>query len=210
MSRIVVFGAGGRGGRAAVDEARRRGHQVTAVVRDPDRHPDLGSDGVRLVAGDVTEAADVARIAAGHQAAISSVYDPGTAPDVFFTAAARALLAGLPRAGVPRLVVVGLASVLETADGTPLMDTAGYPQEYRSFSLGHAAGMAVLRAESGLDWVVLSPAGDFDHGGARTGRYRTASAEAGSRISYADFAIALLDEIDRPTAYRIQLGVERG
>ncbi|MEO3742637.1 NAD(P)H-binding protein [Plantactinospora sp. B5E13] len=208
MGRIVVFGAGGRGGRAAVGEALRRGHQVTAVVRDPARHPDLTTGNVRIVTGDVTSADDVARIAAGHDAVISSVYDPAVAPDVFFTTAARALLTGLARAGVPRLLVVGLASVLPTVDGTPLMDTPGYPQEYRFFSLGHAAGMDVLRAADDPDWLVLSPAGDFDHGGSRTGRYRTAPAEASSRVSYADFAIALLDEIETPTRHRTHVGVE--
>lgn len=69
--------------------------------------------------------------------------------------------------------------------------------------------MDVLRTvPPGLDWLVLSPAGDFDHGGARTGRYRTAPAEATSRISYADFAIALLDEIDNPQYHRTHVGLE--
>ncbi|MEU8203776.1 NAD(P)H-binding protein [Streptosporangium sp. NPDC049046] len=209
MSRIIVFGAGGRGGRAAVHEALRRGHQVTAVVRDPAGHGDLAADGVRIVAGDVTDANGVARLAEGHDAAISSVYDAGAAHDVFFADAARALLDGLTRAGVARLLTVGLASVLATSSGTLLMDTPGYPQEYRSFYLGHAAGNEVLRTTpASLDWLVVSPAGDFDHGGARTGRYRVAPAEAASRISYADFAIALLDEIDTPEHHRTHLGVE--
>ncbi|EIV94818.1 NAD(P)-dependent oxidoreductase [Frankia sp. QA3] len=211
MSKIAVFGAGGRAGRSAVREARRRGHQVTAVVRDPAKHGDLATDGVHLVAGDVLDADDVARVAARHHAAISAVYDAGAQPDAFFTGAASALLDGLTRAGVGRLIVVGLASVLTTASGVPLMDTPGYPQEYRSFYLGHATGVAVLRAAAtGLDWLVVSPAGDFDHDGARTGRYRTAAAEAASRVSYADFAISLLDEIDTPRHHRAHLGVEAG
>jgi putative NADH-flavin reductase len=211
MIKVVVFGAGGRAGRAAVGEARRRGHQVTAVVRDPARHGDLATHGVPLVAGDVTDANSVARVAQGHDAAISAVYDAGAQPDAFFAGASRALLDGLTSAGVDRLIVVGLASVLNTASGVPLMNTPGYPQEYRSFYLGHAAGVEVLRAAAtGLDWLVVSPAGDFDHGGARTGRYRTVAAEAASRISYADFAISLLDEIDTPKHHRTHLGVEAG
>ncbi|GAA3445700.1 NAD(P)-dependent oxidoreductase [Planomonospora venezuelensis] len=226
MSRIIIFGAGGRAGRAAVGEARRRGHRVTAVVRDPARHPGLaggGPDGatgaeehvaeggVRVVAGDVTDADAVARLAAGHDAAISAAADLGARPGAFFPAAARALTGGLVRAGADRLLVVGLASVLETASGTLLMDTPGYPQEYRDFYLGHAAGNEALRAAgAALDWLVVSPAGDFDHGGARTGRYRTAPAAAASRISYADFAVALLDEIDAPEHRRTHLGVEEG
>jgi putative NADH-flavin reductase len=211
MSKIVVFGAGGKAGRAAVEEARRRGHQVTAIVRDPAKHADLATNAVRIVAGDVTDLNSVVQVAEGHDAAISCVYDAGAQPDVFFAGAARVLLDGLTRAGVGRLVVVGLASVLETASGALLMDTPGYPQEYRFFYLGHAAGTDVLRAATTtLDWLVISPAGDFDHGGARTGQYRTAPAEASSRISYADFAIALLDEIDTPKHHRTHFGVEEG
>lgn len=210
MSRIIVFGAGGRAGRAAVQEARRRGHEVTAVMRDPARYSEPAADAV-IVAGDVTDASSVARLAEGHDAAISAVYDAAAQPDVFFADAARALLDGLSRAGVHRLLVVGLASVLETASGVLLMDTPSYPQEYRFFYLGHAAGVAVLfAAAADLDWLVISPAGDFDHGGARSGRYRTAAAEAASRISYADFAIALLDEIDTPKHRHGHLGVEQG
>ncbi|MFC6016412.1 NAD(P)-dependent oxidoreductase [Plantactinospora solaniradicis] len=211
MSRIVVFGAGGRAGRTSVAEARRRGHRVTAVVRDPARHPELAADGVHVEAGDVTDPDGVARLADGHDAAISAVYDAGAEPGAFFTGAARALVDGLPKAGADRLIVVGLASLLADASGVALMDAPGYPQEYRSFFLGHAAGAAVFStATTELDWLIVSPAGDFDHGGARTGRYRTAPGDAASRITYPDFAIALLDEIDAPRHHRTHLGVEAG
>jgi putative NADH-flavin reductase len=206
MSKIIIFGAGGRAGRTAVAEARRRGHEITAVVRDPAAHAALATDGVLVVAGDVTDAATVAQLTKGHDAAINAAANVQAQPGVFFSEAAHALLA----AGVDRLVSVGLASALETSAGTLLMDTPGYPQEYRAFSLGHAAGTDVLRAATGEpDWLVISPAGDFDHGGTRTGRYRIAAADAASRISYADFAIALLDEIDDPHHHRIHLGVEQ-
>lgn len=209
MSRIIVFGAGGRTGRAAVLEARLRGHEVTAVVRNPARHADLATAGAVVATGDVTDAVSIARLAEGRHAAIAAAYDPTAEPAAFFGGAARALIDGLAPAGVNRLLIVGLASVLETASGALLMDTPGYPQEYRAFYLGHAAGLAVLGAAPRvLDWLVLSPAGDFDHGGPRTGRYRTAAADASSRISHADFAVALLDEIDHPRHHRRHLGVE--
>jgi putative NADH-flavin reductase len=205
MTNIVIFGAGGRAGRAAIEEAGRRGHQVTAVVREPARHADLAAT---VVAGDVTDMQSVARVASGgHDVAINAAVDLAAPPGVFFRAAAQALLGGLAQAGVGRLVVVGLASILATADGTLLMDTPGYPQDYRSFYLGHAAMKDALDAGD-LDWLVVSPAGDFDHGGPRTGRHRWAAADAASRISYADFAVALLDEIATPTHHRTQLGVE--
>ncbi|WP_457033293.1 NAD(P)-dependent oxidoreductase [Kitasatospora sp. P5_F3] len=204
MSSIIVFGAAGRAGRAITAEARRRGHRVTAVVRDPGAHPDAAAEGV-LTAGDVTDPAVVARLAAGHDAAVVAAYAP--LPD-FFATASTALVEGLTMAQVPRLLSVGLASVLPTASGVLLMDTPGYPQDYRAFYLSHAAGTEVLHtAPDTLDWLVVSPSGDFDHQGARTGSYALAPADAADRISYPDLAVAVLDEIDRPTHHRTHLGV---
>lgn len=202
---IVIFGAGGRAGRQAVAEARRRGHRVTAVVRDPASHSDLTDVGV--VAGDVTDETSVAHAAEGHDAAISAAVDLSVPSDEFFTASARALTTGLAKAGVRRLVVVGLASIMPGASGAPLMDEPGYPNEYRAFYLGHAAGLAVLQ-ECDLDWAYVAPAGDFDHDGTRTGRYRIADhADAASRITYADFAVALLDEIEVPRHRRAAVSI---
>lgn len=195
MSKIIVFGAGGRAGKTIVTEALRRGHSVTAVVRDPSKHDLEGA-----VAGDILNAAS---LAAGHDAAVNAAADLNAAPDVFFPSAARALL----KSAVPRLISVGLASVLETADGTRLMDTPGYPDEYRLFCLGHAAGNDVLWG-SDADWAILSPSGDFDHTGTPAGAYRVAPADAASRITYADFALAVLDEIDDPKHHRAHIGVE--
>ncbi|MFH8752120.1 NAD(P)-dependent oxidoreductase [Streptomyces rimosus] len=213
---IVVFGAGGRAGRQAVAEARGRGHQVTAVVRDPAAHGG-GPAGVRIVAGDVTDPLSVARTAVGHDAAISAAVDLSAPPAEFFTASARALITGLAEAGVGRLVAVGLASVMPGPSGTLLMDEPGYPNEYRSFYLGHAAGLEELRASSALNWAYMAPAGDFDHddqgdhGGARTGRYRiTEHGDPAARISYADFAVALLDEAEAPRHHHAAVCVRQG
>ncbi|MFI9122320.1 nitroreductase/quinone reductase family protein [Streptomyces bikiniensis] len=190
-SRIIVFGAGGRVGRAAVAEARRRGHEVTAAGRAD---------------GKVTDPAAVARLATGHDAAIVAVYDPEVPAHEFFPAVARALAEGLPAAGVKRLVSVGLASVLPTASGDLLMDTPGYPQEWREFRVGHGAGTEALRAAApdALDWVVLSPAGDFDHQGEPSGGYALVPAAESARLwpavvaampSYATYRTATTREI---------------
>ncbi|MEV0201896.1 NAD(P)H-binding protein [Nonomuraea sp. NPDC050691] len=207
MGRFVIFGAGGRAGRQAVAEARRRGHQVTAVVRDPSRYGGLADDGVRIVAGDVTDAADVAALAAGHDAAINAaaVIDS----EEFFTSASHALIKGLRQAGVDRLVTVGLASLLLGPDGTRLLDMPGFPAEFRPFCLAHADGLEVLRGEGGtLDWVYVSPAGDFDHEGERTGRYELREhGDPAARISYADFALVLLDEAETPRHHHDHLAV---
>ncbi|GAB3568415.1 hypothetical protein GCM10027445_18450 [Amycolatopsis endophytica] len=74
------------------------------------------------------------------------------------------------------------------------MDTPGFPPESRPFCVAHQAGLDVLRA-SRADWLYVSPAGDFDHNGDRSGHYRVAAhLHPEDRISYADFAIPLIDE----------------
>ncbi len=215
MGRIVVYGAGGRAGRRAVAEARRRGHEVVAVVRDPEAHAGVAGAGVRLVAGDATDPEAVAATAAGCTAAVSAaaVYGEGTDPDAFFRGSAKALVAGLTRAEVPRLVLVGLASLLPDATGRRLLDHPAFPAEFRPFCAAHAAGLDVLRAAPPeLDWLYASPAGDFDHDAGRTDRgYRVhPHGDPGERISYPDFAVALLDEAESPRHSRTHLAVTQG
>ncbi|MEV0795685.1 NAD(P)H-binding protein [Kribbella sp. NPDC050459] len=198
MSKILVIGARGRAGAAAVAEARERGHDVLGVARTAEGE---------LIAGDVTDAGRIAGLAAGYDAVIAGVYDGGSDPGEFFPATARALVEGLEKAGVSRLVWVGLASILPTADGTLLMDTGGYPTGYRSFFLAHQAALDIFVASS-LDWASLAPTGDFNHADpSRKGSYRVAPADAQDLISYADFAVALVDEVDHPEHHREAIGV---
>ncbi|MGN9840371.1 NAD(P)-dependent oxidoreductase [Nonomuraea sp. H19] len=213
MSKIVVFGAGGRAGARVVAEAAERGHAVTAVVRDPAKYGDLASDSVQVVAGDVTHAGSVAEVAAGHDAAIQTATRMDMSSEEFYTAAARALTEGLARAGVSRLVAVGIGSLLEVSPGVRLVDTPGFPADARAFSLGHAAELEVFE-ESGLDWVVLAPPPVFlDDSAARTGRYRFGggqvppSAEGDPVFSFADLAVAVVDEADDPAHHRVQVAV---
>ncbi|MFD7865628.1 NAD(P)-dependent oxidoreductase [Streptomyces sp. NPDC057682] len=203
MSRIVVFGAGGRAGRRAVAEAAARGHRVTAVVRDPAGYPGLGGDGVDVVAGDVSDADSVAAVAAGHDAAVQAAGRMDMPSTEFFVGAAQALLAGLERAGVARLVLVGIGTTLEAAPGVMLHDTPGFPADARTFSLGHAAELDVLRAsDTDIDWLVLAPPPVMlDNEAERTGHYRTgghALLPDAESFSYADLAVALIDEAETP------------
>ncbi|MGN5635554.1 NAD(P)-dependent oxidoreductase [Streptomyces sp. AC154] len=205
---IVIFGAGGRAGRRAVAEAVSRGHQVTAVVRDPSAYRDLAGAGVSVVPGDVTDAESVAAVAAGHDAAISAAGRMDMDSSEFYVSAAHALLGGLPRAGVGRLVLVGIGSTLETAPGVMVHDMPGFPEAARNFSLGHAAELDVLRAaETGIDWLVVAPPPVMlDDEAPRTGRYRTGGeqvmADGAPSFSYADLAVALIDEIETPKHHR--------
>jgi hypothetical protein len=210
MSKIIIFGAGGRAGRRAVAEALARGHQVTAVVRDPAKHQDLAGDSVTLVAGDVTQADSVGAAAAGHDAAISAAARLDVPSQEFYVGAAHALLDGLADAGVGRLVLIGIGTTLETAPGVLVHDAPGFPAEGRAFSLGHAAELDVLAAtDTDIDWLVLAPPPTvLNNEAPRTGRYRIGGSqvlpagEGAAPFSYADLAVALLDEIENPEHHR--------
>jgi putative NADH-flavin reductase len=210
VSKIVVFGAGGRAGRHTVAEAIARGHVVTAVVRDPARYRDLA--GVTPVSGDVTQAGSVSAAAAGHDAAINVCSRVDVSSTEFFVGAAHALLDGLPAAGVGRLVMVGIGTMLETAPGVRVYDAPGFPAEAREFSLGHAAEFDVFQAaETDIDWLVLAPPPVFlDNEAPRTGRYRIGGSQvlpAADSFPYADLAVALIDEIETPKHHRTLVAV---
>jgi uncharacterized protein len=171
---------------------------------------------VDVVAGDVTLADSVAEVAAGHDAAIHTAARFDVPAAEFFVSAARALLDGLTRAGVPRLLLVGIGTTLETAPGVRVLDAPDFPADYRPFSLGHAAELDALRAsDADIDWVLVTPPPVFlDDEAPRTGRYRVGGVQVltnengePSRLSYADLAVALLDEIDTPAHHRTQIAV---
>ena len=213
--KIVLFGATGNIGQRIVAEALRRGHEVTGVVRDPEQvsSPDPR---VTLVQGDATNADSVARVARGADAIVSAISprpNPRGRAAPSLSAAAHALLAGARKANVRRVIVVGGAGSLEVAPGKRLMDAPDFPEAYKAEAREGADSLAVYRAEgAGLDWTFLSPAAEIGPG-ERTGRYRSTADQfltdtrGHSRISYEDYAVALLDELETPKHRGARFGV---
>jgi uncharacterized protein len=195
--RIALFGATGMIGLRVLAEAQGRGHRVTAVVRDAARVPD-GADGHAVA--DVTDAPSVAAAVAGHDAVISAVGGGGGV----VVAAAPALLDGLARAGVGRLLVVGGAGSLLNAEGVRLIDRPEFPEAWRPAASAQVTALACYRASGGpVAWSYLSPA-DVIEPGERTGAYVLGAdhavfdAAGASRISAEDYAVALVDELEEP------------
>ena len=191
--KIAVFGATGQVGRSIVAEAVRRGHHVTALSR---HEGDLPA-GVDWQYGDLADRATVTGIAAGHDAVVTANGPsrvPGEDPFGF-----PALIAEVADAvGSTRLVVVGGAGSLEAAPGVRLVDTPEFPAEYKQEALATAAALDHLRSSSTADWTYLSPAPLFPSGDP-TGSYVTGSdSPVGTSISGADFAVALVDELENP------------
>jgi Putative NADH-flavin reductase len=213
--KIVLFGATGHIGQRIAAEALRRGHTVTGVVRDPEKvaSPDPR---VPLVQGDATDAESVARAARGADVIVSAVSprpNPRGRAAPSLSAAARGLLAGARTAKVKRLIVVGGAGSLEVAPGKRLMDAAGFPDAYKAEAKEGADSLAVYRSEgAGVDWTFLSPAAEIG-AGERTGKYRTTvdqlltDAGGHSRISYEDYAVALVDELETAKHRGARFGV---
>ncbi|MET7418240.1 NAD(P)H-binding protein [Dactylosporangium sp. NPDC005555] len=205
MTSLVVFGAGGRAGRRITAGARERGLRVTPVVRDPGRYPGLAG----AVAGDVTDAASVAAAAAGHDVAVSAVYTADVDPARLYGDGTRSLLDGLSRAGVGRLLVVGLATTLVGADGAKVYEAADFPDAYRPFSLGRAAELTALEAGGDLvDWVLFTPTMHLVDGPG-TGAYEVFDDRrlVDGTTTYTDLAAAMLDEAVSPAHHRTQLTV---
>jgi putative NADH-flavin reductase len=214
--KIVIFGATGNIGRRVVKEALSRGHEVTGVVRDPAAVEAAPDPPVRLVKGDATKADDVARVVRGADAVVSAISprpNPRGLPAPSLAANARALIAGLRAAGVKRVLYVGGASSLEVAPGKALADLLDFPELYKAEAREGRESLAVWRNEAdGLDWTYLSPAAEVGPG-ERTGKYRTTGDQllvdsAGkSLISFEDYAVAVLDELEHPRHLGRRFGV---
>ncbi|MER6303229.1 NAD(P)H-binding protein [Kitasatospora sp. NPDC001539] len=209
--RITVFGATGNVGSRVVAEALARGHEVTAVVRDPAKPHDLPST-VTLAVGDARDPGDVIRIAAGQDLVVTATRPvPGHEHEL--AAATRGLLDGLAGTGV-RLIAVGGAGSLTVpvTDGTLLVDSPGFPDEIRPISLACGEQLDLFRADQKVDWTYLSPAARLEPG-TRTGRFRLGrdellvDSEGHSAISMEDLAVALLDEAEHPAHRRARFTV---
>ncbi|WP_411145562.1 NAD(P)-dependent oxidoreductase [Streptomyces sp. x-80] len=205
MSTIALFGANGTIGSRILGEALNRGHQVTAVVRDPAKitttHPNL-----TVTTGDILDPASVAAAAKGHDVLVSAV-GGGDGPGhiATITPAAKSLVAGLRTLGdaAPRLITVGGAGSLRTPDGKQVWDAEGLPEFLLQIMHAHGDALDYYRTVSDVRWTNLSPAATIAPG-ERTGSYRTATedlvtaADGSSRISAEDYAVAVLDEIEQP------------
>ena len=213
--KLVVFGATGNIGQRITREAVSRGHTVIGVVRDPEtqKSPDPEAS---LVKGDATDAASVAKLAKGADAIVSAisprVSSRGlTAPSL--VDAARAIIAGAKKAGVKRVIFVGGAGSLEVAPGKKLMDEPGFPAPYMAEAKAGSDALDVIREEAtGLEWSFISPAAEIGPGH-RIGRYRTTGdqyipdAKGQSRISFEDYAVALVDELEHRNHVGRRFGV---
>ncbi|PCS01599.1 NAD(P)-dependent oxidoreductase [Lactococcus fujiensis] len=196
--KIAVISASGKAGREIFDEASKRGHDVTAIIRDSKKADAFGEQVIIKDLFDLDyadlEKFDVIVDAFGtHQPELLELH-----PKVIEK------LAGLLENKPNRLLVVGGAGSLyvDPEHTVQLFDTPDFPDAFKPLAKAQSKALDVLRSFDDVNWTFISPAADFRFDGPRTGNYIlageefTLNSENESQISYADYAIAMVDEIE--------------
>jgi len=199
--KIALIGASGFVGGAVLKEATSRGHEVSAIVRSPEKV--ATHDGVNAVKADVTDAGALKAAISDSDIVISAFNGGWGDPDIYakHLAGSKAIAAAAKAAG-KRVIIVGGAGSLEI-DGKQLVDGPDFPAAYRDGALAARDALSALRNESGLDWSFVSPAIHLAPG-KRTGKFRVGGdqpvfdANGESRISVEDLAVAIVDEAVSP------------
>jgi len=213
MSRITVIGGTGYAGSAIVAEAAARGHEVTSLSRSLPAEP---VPGVNYVQGDAADEAALSSVVAGADVVVGALAPRGPIAgnfrQVYGTIGRLADAAGIP------LYIVGGFSSLRPAPGAPrfVADLSHAPAEFRAEIL---AGAALIiddfpATPETLNWVFVSPAGGFGSyaPGERLGRYRlgddvAVQPDGGGQISGADYALGLVDLIEKGDHHRAHVNL---
>ncbi|MDN5005504.1 NAD(P)-dependent oxidoreductase [Bradyrhizobium sp. GCM10027634] len=208
--KVVVLAATGQVGRTVLSELISRGHEVTAVARNPDKLP----KSINSIRDDLSNTDRIAEIIAGADAAVSgfgpSKDDPRYFSDVSYTdqlvSVTESLIAAVRKAGVRRLIVAGGCGSLEFSPGVTVLKSGHWPEKFVPIATSHVKAFDALRA-SDINWTYFSPPMLIEPG-VRTGKFRLGGDslikdEAGkSRVSFEDYAVALVNELEKPTHER--------
>ncbi|WP_458070632.1 NAD(P)-dependent oxidoreductase [Rhodanobacter sp. BL-MT-08] len=203
--KLALIGAPGHIGRHIAQHALERGHQITAIVR---RDTDLPAElaGSKIVLAPLDSPTGLQAALAGHDA-VASAFGPGAAAPNTLVSVAGALIVATRQSTISRLLVVGGAGSLDVQPGVRLLDTPAFPALYRAQALAHWQALMVYREAVDLSWTVMAPAASIGEGETR-GHFRVQAAKllvdehGDSRISYGDYAVAFIDELEQPQFVR--------
>ena len=212
MKKVVLIGASGFVGNAILNELLERGHEVTAVVRHPEK---VKADNPRLsvVGMDVEDSARLTDVCKGHDAVISA-YNPGWGNPDMYEDTLRVypeILKAVKASGTGRLLIVGGAGSLFVKPGVRLVDTGTLPEAWlpgvKSLAKFY---LETLVHEQDLDWVFFSPAANLGNlqPGVRTGKFRLGKDDlivdekGDSFISVEDYAMAMVDELEQENHHK--------
>lgn len=191
--KIAVIGATGNVGKRIVAEALHRNHSVTAIARDPSKLTDR--DGLTIIQGDANDPAKLGMLLVGHDAIVSSIK--------FLDSDITLLVQAVRASGVSRYLIVGGAGSLEVSPGKLFLEHPDFPDFAKPEAIKGKEYLDYLKTIKNLDWTFLCPSALFE-AGERTGVFRLGKdlllidKDGKSWISYEDYAVALLDEIENP------------
>jgi len=209
VMKVALYGATGKSGSRILKELVSRGHQVIAIVRNPAKLPETGPS-VLIEQDDLSDPKKIAAAVNGAEAVISAYAPPQDDVDAIVGVTQRQVEA-LNHGSDVRLIVVGGAGGLNVAPGVTLIDSGFLPEPYLPIAKAHTKALNVLRAST-IDWTYLAPAAYFEPG-TRTGKFRLgtdeliANEQQESRISMEDYAIALVDELEKPKHRRQRFSI---
>ncbi|MGG3497245.1 NAD(P)-dependent oxidoreductase [Peribacillus simplex] len=198
--KIGIIGASGKAGSMILKEALTRGHEVTAIVRDQAK--------VQIQGASVQEK-DLFDLKAEDIKAFDVVVNAfGAAPgkEHLHVDAGKILIDAMKGAPQTTLIVVGGAGSLfvDEAKTIRVLETPEFPKEYFATAYNQSKNLEDLNNATGIQWTFISPSAFFDPQGNRTGEYKLGkdnllvNSKGESYVSYADFALAVLDEIENP------------
>lgn len=198
---IALIGATGFIGSGLRKELLSRGHRVTALVTHPEKlSPHANLTAIKI---DVLDNVALGKQLKGHDAVISA-FSGHAQGDIYeyYVRGIRSIIAAAKAANVPRLLVVGGAGSLEVSPGVQGVDTPNFPEQWKQSALGAREALRLLRNENDLNWTMLSPSALIAPG-QRTGKFRLGgdqllvNADGKSEISIEDYAVAMIDELEK-------------
>ena len=207
--KVALYGATGAAGSRILKELVSRGHHVTAVVRDAAKLPQSGPN-VRVKQGDLSDPKSITAAVGDVEAVISAYGPPKNDLEAIEGVTERQVEALKGKTGV-RLIVVGGAGGLNIAPGLTLVDSQFMPEPYKPIARAHVKAFNVLKAST-IDWTYFAPAAFFEPG-QRTGEFRLgkdeliSNTQQESRISMEDYAVALVDELEKPRHRRQRFSI---
>jgi uncharacterized protein len=197
--KIGIIGASGKVGKLILKEALERGHEVTAIVRDASKVQNNPITVVEKNIFDLTTQ-DIEKFDV-----VVNAFGAPLGEEQAHVDAGRALIEALKGTNTRALIVGGAGSLYIDEDKTvQVIDTPDFPDMFKPTAKGQARNLQELRETPGITWTFISPSAMFDPEGKRTGVYQAGNdnlmvnSNGESYISYADFAIALMDEIENP------------
>ncbi|KOR80684.1 hypothetical protein AM232_21160 [Bacillus sp. FJAT-21352] len=198
--KIGIIGASGKAGSLILKEALTRGHEVTAIVRDEAK---VQIQGASVLEKDVFDlkAEDIKEFEV-----VVNAFGAAPGKEHLHVDAGKILIEAMKGAPQTKLIVVGGAGSLfvDEAKTIRVLDTPEFPKEYFATAYNQSKNLGDLQNATDIQWTFISPSAFFDPQGNRTGGYKLGkdnllvNSKGESYVSYADFALAVLDEIENP------------